>query len=60
MLGALRIVGSIGLVAGDASLRLGIAFIAKKIQTGLRGRVTRVPQDLDLGYISGLGEDLTT
>ncbi|MEY2605223.1 MAG: hypothetical protein QOH31_3039 [Verrucomicrobiota bacterium] len=31
MLGALRIVGSIGLVAGDASPQFGIAFIAKEI-----------------------------
>jgi hypothetical protein len=35
MLGALRIVGSIGLVVGDASLQLGIALITKKIPEGL-------------------------
>jgi hypothetical protein len=35
MLGALRIVGSIGLIAGGASPQLGIAFIAKKIPEGL-------------------------
>ena len=35
MLGALRMAGSIGLVGDDASLQLGIGFIAKKILEGL-------------------------